>query len=371
MSKIDHIPALNLQAQISPIRGEIDAAIARSLDNCSFCLGPDVDAFEEEFAQYLGVNQVVGCNSGTSALHLAMRALGIGPGDEVIVPPMTFIATGWAVSYVGATPVFVDIDPRNYCLDPTQLEAAITKKTKAVVPVHLYGHPAAMTPILAICRNRGIFIIEDAAQSHGATYEGQMAGSFGDISCFSFYPSKNLGACGEGGALATSDPAIANHVKALRNHGSTRRYYHDEVGFNYRLEGIQAAILRVKLSHLDRWGAQRAAIADEYSKRLTGLPLQLPAIDDNVTSAWHQYVVSHPRRDELAAHLQKHGIGSGLHYPVPLHLQACYASLGHTAGDFPVAETLANECLSLPMFAELTPGQIDRIVTAVAAFFAE
>lgn len=365
---METIPTIDLEAQIADCREEIDAAIADVLDRRAFCLGPDVEAFEREFADYLGADHVVGCNSGTSALHLAMKVLDIGPGDEVIIPPMTFVATAWAVSYVGATPVFADIDPATRCLDPEKVEAAITPQTKAVIPVHLYGHPADMDAIHAVCQPRGIAVVEDAAQAHGATCNGRKAGALADLACFSFYPGKNLGACGEGGALVTSNPDYAARARSLRNHGSTERYYHDEVGFNYRMEGIQAAVLRVKLKRLEEWTKRRGDIADCYREKLAESSVAIPAIRDGVRHAWHQFVIRHPERDRLAGHLESCGVGSAKHYPVPLHLQKCYADLGGKAGDHRVSEALARECLSLPMFAELTTSQLERVVEALASF---
>ncbi len=362
---MDMIPTIDLEAQIAECREEIDAAVARILDYRSFCLGPDVDAFESEFADYLGVEHVVGCNSGTSALHLAMKVLDIGPGDEVIIPPMTFVATAWAVSYVGATPVFADIDPETWCLDPGKVEAAITPRTKAVIPVHLYGHPADVDAISSICEPRGIAVVEDAAQAHGALYKGRKAGSIADLSCFSFYPGKNLGACGEGGALIARNPEHAARARALRNHGSIERYYHDEVGFNYRMEGIQAAVLRVKLKRLEDWIEKRNAIARDYLEAWADSGIGLPTTADYARHAWHLFVLRAANRGEFVKRLTELGVGTALHYPVPLHLQKCYASLGGRKGDFPVAEMLARECVSVPMFPELSEARIERVASAV------
>ena len=363
------VPYLDLKAQLRPLRAEIDAAIARTIDNCSFCLGPDVAQFEKDFAKYVGAEHCVAFNSGTSALHVAMLLLGVGRGDEVITTPCTFVATSWAISYVSAKPVYVDVEDATFNLDPKLIEKAITPRTKAIMPVHLYGQPFDIDPILAICRKHNLPLVEDAAQSHGAEYKGKTVGTFGAISCFSFYPGKNLGACGEGGALVTNNAAFAARARSLREHGSSVRYYHDEVGFNYRMEGIQGAVLGVKLKHLDAWTAGRRRVAKRYAELLAVTPLQLPAEASYAESAWHLYVVRHPRRDDLKKHLEASGVGCALHYPLPLHLQKCYAHLGYKAGDFPVAEKAARECLSLPIFPELTDEQIQRVATVIKEFF--
>ena len=365
----DSVPYLNLPAQLRAIRPELDQAIARTLDNCSFCLGPDTAQFEKDFAAHIGSKFAVGFNSGTSALHVAMLLLNVKPGDEVITTPYTFVATSWAISYAGAKPVYVDIEDGSMNLDPALLEWAITPRTKAILPVHLYGHPFDLDPILAIGRKHAVTVVEDAAQSHDAKYKGKTVGTFGKMSCFSFYPGKNLGACGEGGALLTDDPALDKRARALREHGSTVRYYHDEVGYNYRMEGIQGAVLGVKLKYLTHWTSERRRVALRYQALLSDTPLQLPREADYAVSAWHLFVVRHPRRDELKKHLEKHGIGCALHYPLPLHLQKCYASLGYQAGDFPVAEKAARECLSLPIYPELTEAQIQRVSAVVHDFF--
>jgi dTDP-4-amino-4,6-dideoxygalactose transaminase len=363
------VPYLDLRAQMSPMRAELDAAIARALDNCTFCLGPDVVQFEKDFAQFCGAQHALGFNSGTSALHVALLLLGVKPGDEVITTPYTFVATSWAISYCGAKPVYVDIDDATFNLDPKLLEKAITPRTKAVLPVDLYGQPFDVDAIAAICKKHHLPIVEDACQAHGAKYKGKTAGTFGDISCFSFYPAKNLGACGEGGALVTNNAAFAARAKALREHGSTVRYHHDEMGFNYRLEGIQGAVLGVKLKHLENWTKGRQRVAARYAELLADTPLKLPVVPTGVESAWHLYTVRHPRRDELKKFLDENGIGNAVHYPMPLHLQKAYAHLGHKSGDFPVAEKAARECLSLPMFPELTDAQLQRVAAVVKEFF--
>lgn len=363
------IPYLDLPAQMRGLRKEIDAAIARTLDNCSFCLGPDVAQFEKDFAKFCGAEHCVAFNSGTSALHVALLLLNVGAGDEVITTPCTFVATSWAISYVGAKPVYVDIDDATFNLDPKRVERAITPRTKAVLPVHLYGHPFDIDPLLAICRKHNLPLVEDAAQAHAAKYKGRVIGTFGVISCFSFYPGKNLGAYGEGGALVTNDAKLAARARSLREHGSSQRYYHDEIGFNYRMEGIQGAVLGVKLKHLDTWTHERRRVAHRYHELLAGTPLQLPREAEYAESAWHLYVVRHPRRDELKKHLEANHVGCALHYPLSLHLQKAYAHLGHKAGDFPVAEKAARECLSLPIFPELTDAQIQRVADVIKDFF--
>jgi len=363
------VPYLDLVAQMRPLRKEIDAAIARTLDNCSFCLGPDVVQFEKDFAKFCAAEHCVAFNSGTSALHVAMLLLNIGQGDEVITTPCTFVATSWGISYANAKPVYVDIDDATFNLDPAQVERAITPRTKAIVPVHLYGHPAHLEPLLAIGRKHNLPVVEDAAQAHGATYKGKVVGTFGAVSCFSFYPGKNLGAYGEGGALVTNNAAFAARARALREHGSTQRYYHDEIGFNYRMEGIQGAVLGIKLKHLDAWTQGRRRVAHRYHELLAQTPLKLPREADYAESAWHLYVVRHPRRDELKKHLESEHVGCALHYPLPLHLQKAYAHLGYKAGDFPVSEKAARECLSLPIYPELTDAQVERVADVIKDFF--
>ena len=363
------IPYLDLAAQMRPLRAEIDAAIGRTLDSCAFCLGPEVAQFERDFARFCGGAHVVGVNSGTSALHLAMRLLDVCPGDEVITTPFTFVATSWAIVYAGAKPVYVDIDDATFNLDPRRVEAAITPRTKLLLPVHLYGHPCDLQPLLDIARRRQIPLVEDAAQAHAARYRNQPVGTFGAAACYSFYPGKNLGAYGEGGALVSTDAKLAEHARVLRDHGSRTRYYHDEIGYNYRMDGIQGAILDVKLKHLDAWTAARRQAAERYHSLLADTPLQLPVEADYAQSAWHLYVVRHPRRDALKLELESNGIGCGLHYPVPLHLQKCFEFLGYKRGAFPVAERAASECLSLPIYPELTEAQALRVSEVIHGFF--
>lgn len=355
------IPYLDLKRQYASIRHEIHEAIQRTIDQCVFASGPAVAAFEAEFAQYCGVRHCVGVNSGTSALHLALIACGIGPGDEVITVPMTFVATAWAISYVGARPVFVDIEPSTCTMDVSQVERAITSRTRALLPVHLYGQPADLNPLIELCERHGIALIEDAAQAHGAEYHGRRVGGIGQVGCFSFYPSKNLGAYGEGGALTTNDDAIAARARALRDHAQSASYRHDELGFNYRMDGIQGAILSVKLRHLDDWSAARRRVAAQYRTRLSAMPLTLPCEAEGRVHVWHLYVVRHVDRDRLRRILSDAGIGTSIHYPIPVHLQPAYRHLGHRLGDFPVAEKIAQECLSLPIYPELREDEHDDI----------
>jgi dTDP-4-amino-4,6-dideoxygalactose transaminase len=363
------VPYFDLPAQVRSLRNEIDAAIARTLDNCSFCLGPDVTQFERDFARFCEAPHAIGFNSGTSALHVAMLLLNIGPGDEVITTPFTFVATSWAISYVSARPVYVDIDEPTFNLNPKLVERAITPRTRAVMPVHLYGHPCDLNALLEICQKHKLPLVEDACQAHGAKYRGKTVGTFGTIAGFSFYPGKNLGACGEGGALTTNNETYAARARALREHGSTQRYYHDEIGFNYRMEGIQGAVLGVKLKHLTQWTHARRRVAHRYHKLLANTPLQLPLEADYAESCYHLYVVRHHQRDELKKYLEARNIGCALHYPLPLHLQKCYSSLGHHDGDFPLAEKAARECLSLPIYPELTDEQIEQVAAAIHDFF--
>ena len=364
------VPFVDLKAQYRSIRSEVEAAIHDVIETSSFVLGPAVERFESEFAEFLGVDHVIGINSGTAALQLALLAIGVGPGDEVIVPAHTFVATAAAVSHAGARPVLVDVLARTGNLDPTLLERAITPRTRAILPVHLYGQPADLDPILEFAEPRGIAVIEDACQAHGALYRGLPVGTFGIASCFSFYPGKNLGAYGEAGAVATDDPSIAARIRRLRNHGERERYQHVEIGYNARMEGIQGAVLSVKLRHLDDWNDARRARASEYSAALAECELELPGVEPDRDHVYHLYVVRTEDRDGLRQHLAEHGIQTGLHYPVPVHLQEAYRGLGYRQGDFPVAERWAARCLSLPMYAELTKTQLDQVVEGVrsAAF---
>lgn len=359
------IPFLDLKAQHAGLRAEIGAAIGRVLDSCEFTLGSEVAAFEQEFAAYTQARFAIGVNTGTSALHLALLAAGVGAGDEVITVPFTFVATAAAIGYAGAKPVFVDIDPASLTMDPNRLEDAITTRTRAIIPVHLHGQPANLAPILEIARRRGLRVIEDAAQAHGAEYRGRRVGAIGDIGCFSFYPGKNLGAVGEGGMVVTQDAEAARTVRMLRDWGAERKYHHELKGFNYRLEGIQGAVLRVKLRHLERWTEARRAVAARYDAHLASAHVARPRAMNETRHVYHVYAVRTPRRDALQQGLQARGIATGIHYPVPVHLQPAYADLGHRPGDFPHSEQAAREVLSLPMYAELTPAMQDEVIGAV------
>jgi dTDP-4-amino-4,6-dideoxygalactose transaminase len=362
------IPFVDLKAQYLSIKEEIDAAVLGVLDSTQFVLGKEVAAFEELFAAYTRTNHVMGVNTGTSALHLALLAAGVGPGDEVITTPFTFIATVSAIDYTGATPVFVDIDPVSYMIDTTGIEAAITPRTKAILPVHLYGQPADMDPIMAIAKRHGLAVIEDAAQAHGAEYKGRRVGSIGDLGCFSFYPGKNLGAYGEGGAVTTNNPELARRVRMLRDWGAERRYHHDIKGFNYRLEGMQGAVLRVKMQYIEEWTEARRAHATHYDELLSKAGFAAPVALPERRHVYHIYPICHPERDSIQAFLNDRGVSTGVHYPIPVHLQQAFAELGHKEGDFPHAEAVAREELSLPMFPELRPEQQDQVVAALVAW---
>jgi dTDP-4-amino-4,6-dideoxygalactose transaminase len=361
------IPYLDLKAQYTAIRDEVQAALAEVCESAQFAQGPPTQAFEKEFATYCDARHCVSLNSGTSALHLALRCLNIRPGDEVITTPFTFIATAWAINYVGATPVFVDIDPVRRTLDPAKLEAAITLRTKAIIPVHVFGLPADMGAIDTIARKHQLPVVEDAAQAHGALYKGTRVGRFGQISCFSFYPTKNLGAYGEGGAIVTSDEKLAARARSLREHAQSARYVHEEVGYNYRMDSLQAAVLRVKLKYLDRWNAARAAHAKRYSELLAGSSYALPATPPDSQSVWHCYVIESDQRDKIRSSLETAGIGTTINYPLPLHLQPVYKTLGYQRGGLPIAERLCERCISLPMYPELSDEQIDCVVRALRA----
>jgi|SRR3954447_18600503 dTDP-4-amino-4,6-dideoxygalactose transaminase len=365
------IPMLDLRGQYLQIREELLLAMQEVADSSTYVLGPKVAEFEQAFADYVGAKNCVAVNSGTSALHLALISAGVERWDEVITVPMTFIATSWAISYVGATPVFVDVDPQTYTMDVAQVERCITSKTRAILPVHLYGQTADLAPLVDISQRRGIPLIEDAAQAHGAEYAGKRAGTFGLAGCFSFYPGKNLGALGEGGAVVTNDERIAARLRALRDHGQSRRYQHDELGFNYRMDALQGAVLAVKLKYLDRWTEARDLLANRYLKLMQDLPLQLPHVGCERRHAWHLFVALHPERDRLRRELERKGIQTGLHYPIPLHLQKAYQHLHHRNGDFPVSEQIARECLTLPLFPEMTIQQQDAVVEALEQVLTE
>jgi dTDP-4-amino-4,6-dideoxygalactose transaminase len=367
-----NIPLLDLKAQYATIRDEIRAAVDRVLESQQFILGPEVEALEREVAAYSQCEFGIGISSGTDAILAALMAIGIQPGDEVIMPPYTFFATAGCVTRLGAKPVFVDIDPQTFNINPTQIEAAITARTRAVMPVHLFGQCAEMDPLLDIARRHNLFVIEDAAQAIGAEYRGKRAGSMGQLGCFSFFPSKNLGGIGDGGMLTTNDRALAERVKLLRNHGAQPKYYHRIVGGNFRLDAIQAAALRVKLKCLDQWSAARQRNATAYRRLFAkaglttiGLPSEAPAR----RHIYNQFVIRASQRDALMAFLKQRNIGTEVYYPVSLHQQECFADLGYRAGDFPESERAARETLALPIYPELTEAMQDIVVNAIAEFY--
>jgi dTDP-4-amino-4,6-dideoxygalactose transaminase len=357
------IPFLDLKAQYRQIKPQVDAAIARVIDSAQFVLGPDVVTFENRFAAYCSVDHCRALNSGTSALHLALLAADVGPGDEVITVSMTFVATTAAILYCGAKPVFVDVDPVTWTMDPALIEAAITPRTKAILPVHLHGLMADMDPIMEIARRHGLVVIEDAAQAHGAEYKGRRAGSIGDLGCFSFYPGKNLGAFGEGGAVVTNNPDLARRLSLLRDWGQESKYNHGVAGYNFRMDGIQGAVLNVKMGYLESWTEGRRTAAAQYHSLLEKLRFERPRPPTHSRHVYHVYAVRLARRDEALKVLQEGGIGVGIHYPVPVHMQKAYANLGCRPGDFPVTERLANEFLSLPIYPELRPDQVAEVVS--------
>lgn len=356
------VPFLDLKAQYDSIDGDIKSAIDAVLTTCAYSGGPFVERFEREFADFCGCRHAVGVCSGTDALWLSLAALGIGCGDEVITVPNTFIATAEAISRCGARPVFADIDEQRYTMDPKRLTEALTPKTRAVIPVHLFGQTADMDPILDIARARGIHVVEDACQAHGAAYKGRKAGSLGDAGCFSFYPGKNLGACGEAGAVVTNDPVLAEKIRVIRDHGQTEKYHHRMIGWNARMDGLQGAVLSVKLKHLERWNRQRQVNAEIYDELLKGIEGIVPPMRSrNSTHVYHIYAVRAGHRDDLKKALAENGISCGIHYPVPIHLTEAYQILGYGKGSFPVAERCAAELLSLPMFPEMSREQIEVV----------
>jgi dTDP-4-amino-4,6-dideoxygalactose transaminase len=359
------VPYLDLRAQYQSIKPEIDGAIAGVLDSGQFVLGSEVTEFEREFADYCGTSHCIALNSGTSALHLALLAAGIGPDDEVITVPFTFVASVAAIAYTGSRPVLVDIDPQSFTMDVSAIEAAITPRTKAILVVHLYGQPADMDPIMDIARRHGLVVIEDAAQAHGAKYKGRLVGSIGDMACFSFYPGKNLGAYGEGGAVTTGNPEYARSIRMLRDWGQDAKYHHVLRGFNYRMEAFQGAILRVKLRHLERWTEARRALAGKYNELLGDSGVERPKEMSWARHVYHVYTLRSQDRDSLCAALQEDGIQTGVHYPVPVHLQPAYADLGYGRGAFPQAEAAANQVLSIPLYPELSPRAVAEVAAAV------
>ncbi len=361
------IPFLDLKAQHRQIKQEVDPAVLRVIESGQFVLGPEVAAFEEKFAAYCGTSHCVALNTGTSALHLALLALGIGHGDEVITVSMTFVATTAAIRYAGATPVFVDVDPDTWTMDARAIEAAITPRTRAIMPVHLHGLMADMDPILEVARRHGLVVIEDAAQAHGAEYKGKRAGSLGVIGCFSFYPGKNLGAYGEGGAAVTSDPGLARKMALLRDWGQESKYHHVMPGYNYRMDGIQGAVLRIKMDYIEAWTEGRRAAASLYDRMLAPSGVIRPNPPAHARHVFHVYAIRCANRDAVQKALGAAGIGTGIHYPIPVHLQKAYADLGYAKGQFPVTESLADQFLSLPMFAELQAEQIEQVVSELAS----
>jgi dTDP-4-amino-4,6-dideoxygalactose transaminase len=362
------IPFLDLSLQHRALREPALAALAATYDATRFCLGKDVEDFEKAFAATLGYPRALGMNSGTAPLHVACMIAGFKPGDEVITAPFTFISSAWGINYVGATPVFADIEEGTFNLDPAKLAAAITPRTKGIIVVHLFGQPARMDEIMAIARKHQLFVIEDCAQAVGARYQGTPVGIIGDAGTFSFYPTKNLGGCGEGGAFVSRRDDVHTQARHIRVHGSDRRYYHDIVGGNFRMDGFQGALLNVKLPHLAGWTARRQAIAARYLAEIKLADVRLPEQPAYGKSVFHQFTIRHPRRDALREHLTKHEVGTDLIYPVPLHLQKCYAPLGKERGSFPIAERAADTCVSLPIFPELTDAQVDQVVKAVNSF---
>ncbi len=365
------VPFLDLKAQYTSIKAEIQPAVNRVLDNCSYILGEEVAAFERDFSAYQNAGFGIAVNTGTSALHLALLAAGIGPGDEVITVPFTFVATVAAIVYTGARPVFVDIDPKSLTMDVSRIEKAITPRTKAILPVHIHGQSADMDPILEIARRRGLIVIEDACQAHGAEYKGRRVGSIGDMGCFSFYPGKNLGAYGEGGMVVTNDQKYEHTIRMLRDWGAESKYWHILKGYNYRMEGMQGAILRVKLRHLEEWTEARRSHANRYHGLLADSGATLPCEMPYNRHVYHIYAIRVPERDTFQKALAAHGVQSGIHYPIPVHLQPAYADLGYTVGDFPHTEAASLEVLSLPMFAELTNDQQNIVSKAVQDVFRE
>ncbi|HET9715245.1 MAG TPA: DegT/DnrJ/EryC1/StrS family aminotransferase [Pseudolabrys sp.] len=365
------IPFLDLHEQYQSIKSEIDGAIRGVLDSACFVLGPEVDAFEKEFAEYCSVAHAIAVNSGTSALHLAFLSVGIGPGDEVITTPMTFVATTAAILYAGATPVFVDIDPRTRNIDVDLIEAAITSRTRAIVPVHLHGLMADMGRLMKVAEDHELIVIEDAAQAHGAEYRGRRSGSIGQLGCFSFYPGKNLGAYGEGGAVITNDGELATKMRILRDWGQSSKHNHVLKGYNYRMDAIQAAVLRVKLRYAQAWTEGRRNLAARYDSLLSGSDLITPARDATYRHVYHVYAIQHSARDIMKRRLEAAGIGCGIHYPVPVHLQPAYRDLGYGIGAFPVAERFAAETLSLPIYPELDIDHIEQIAGLLHAIPSE
>ena len=359
------INCLDLKGQHQQIKKEVFELFEKVYENTAFSGGPFVEQFEKDFSNYTQTKYTIGVNNGTSALHLAMLALGIGAGDEVIIPANTFISTAWGISYVGATPVFVDCDKDNWEIEPALIEKAITSKTKAIIGVHLYGMPFDIDSVLAIAKKHNLFLVEDAAQAQGARYKGKTVGGFGEMACFSFYPGKNLGACGEAGGITTNNEVYQKHLNSLRNHGSMVRYYHDEVGFNMRMGGLEGASLQVKLKYLEGWNNRRREIAKMYHAGIKNTKIKMQTQPQWADSIYHLFVVTTDEKDKFVKHLQSNGVNPGFHYPVPCHLQKAYSSLNYKVGDFPNSEYLASHCVSLPMYAELSNDDVNKVIDAI------
>jgi dTDP-4-amino-4,6-dideoxygalactose transaminase len=363
------IPFVDLRAQYATIQREVDEALHNVVANADFILGKDVELFEQEFARFCNADYAVGVDSGTSALELALRAYGLGEGVEVITVSHTFIATVAAISYTGARPVLVDIDQDTYNIDPARIEAAITSRTRAIVPVHLYGQACDLDPVLEIARKHKLIVIEDACQSHGARYKGNPVGALGDAGCFSFYPGKNLGAYGDGGIIVTNSREVSERLKLLRNYGQPEKYQHTIMGYNRRLDSLQAAVLRAKLRHLDQWNASRQRAAKRYDELLKDVAsIRTPYAAEESSHVYHLYVIQHPERDRLLSYLRDQGVQAGLHYPTPVHLQPCYENLGMPVGSLPTTEEIASRVISLPMFAEITDEQIEHVCDSIKSF---
>jgi len=362
------IGCLDLKGQHEQVKKEIFEAFEKVYEKTAFSGGPFVEEFEKKFAGYIGSNYAIGVSNGTIALHLAMLALGIKEGDEVIIPANTFIATAWGVSHANATPVFVDCDKDTWEIDASKIEAAITSKTKAVIGVHLYGQPFDVDAVKAICDKHNLFLVEDAAQAQGTRYKGKTVGVFGEMACYSFYPGKNLGACGEAGGLTTNNEAYVKKIQSLRNHGSTVRYYHDEIGYNYRMGGLEGASLSVKLNYLESWNNRRREISKMYQKQITNPKIKMQQMPEWADGIYHLFVITTPEKELFVKHLDEHGISAAYHYPVPCHLQKAYAHLNYKVGNFPNSEYLAAHCVSLPMYAELSNEDVNKVIKAVNSF---
>lgn len=365
------VPLLDTKAQYHALKPDIQSALDEVLESGQYIMGPYVDRFEQAVAAYCGTKHAIGVANGTDALLLTLDALGIGPGDEVITSPFTFFASAEVISQVGATPVFIDIDPETYNMDARQLKGAITNRTKAVIPVHIFGQPVDMDEVVNISKEHGLYVVEDACQAIGATYKNRQVGSIGAAGCFSFFPTKNLGGFGDGGMVITNDDGLAKKIRILRVHGSNPKYYHSMIGYNSRLDPLQAAMLQVKLPHLDGWNRKRRELSDIYNAAFRDLPVQLPKVHANREAVFHLYIIQTDRRDLLMKFLESRGVSSGAYYPVPLHRQAVYAGLGYAEGSLPVAERASTGTMALPLYPELTNGMQQYVIESVRAFFEE